>query len=67
MAALSQAGASTLSGPNRMRSEMLGGSRYSKVSMEAGSVAFKIGPGSEIPGKDVIRTSDTRTERQVSL
>lgn len=33
MAALSQAGASTLSGPNRMRSEMLGGSRYSKVSM----------------------------------
>jgi hypothetical protein len=42
---------------------MLGGSRYSKVAMESGSVAFKIGPGSEIPSKEVIRTGDTRAER----
>ena len=67
LAALSQAGASTLSGPNRMRSEMLGGSRYSKVPLAEASVAFKIGPGSEIPSKEVIRTGETRAERQYSL
>jgi hypothetical protein len=71
MAALSQAGASTLSGPARMRSELLGGSRYSKVGvanhLAEGSVAFKIGPGAEIPSKESIRTNDTRAERQASL
>ena len=65
LAALSQAGASTLSGPNRLRSEMLGGSRYSKINtMNEGSVAFKIGPGSEIPSKEIIRTGETKQERQ---
>ena len=52
-----------------MRSEMLGGYRHSSIppNLNEGSVAFKIGPGSEIPSKETIRTGDTRAERQTSL
>ena len=32
-----------------------------------GSVAFKFGPGSEIPSKENIRTTDTKAERLESL
>ena len=70
---LSQAGASQLGSQHRMKSEFLGTARYSKLSATGmpdfgeNSVAFKIGPGQDIPDASIHRTSDMRQERMNSL
>lgn len=69
----STAGASQMGSQNRMKSEFLGTARYSKLSASGmpdfgeSSVAFKIGPGQDIPDASIHRTSDMRQERMTSL
>jgi hypothetical protein len=71
-----KSGQSTFGGPGTMRlkSEILGGTRYSKMNitnskstLHEGSVAFNFGQGAAIPDASIHRSGEMRAERMGSL